>query len=80
MTDVEKKVLRILWNQYKTAWVRPDIKRISWLSGRTVEQLRKIVLCLVKDGYVEVRRDELRVVQGLEQKAPQKTAMELGID
>ncbi|KZE72633.1 hypothetical protein AV654_33240 [Paenibacillus elgii] len=71
MTDVEKKVLRILWNLYKTAWVRPDVKRISWLSGGTVEQLRKIVFCLVKDGYVEVRKDELRVIQGLEQGASQ---------
>ncbi|MDO3680819.1 hypothetical protein [Paenibacillus ehimensis] len=76
MTEVEQKVLRILWNLYQTAWVRPDVKRISWLSGRTVEQLRKIVLCLVKDGYVEVRRDELRVIQGLSKERRAKKAID----
>jgi DNA-binding MarR family transcriptional regulator len=62
LSDTERKLLRILWNQNGLEWFRPDLKQLCRMSQRNFGQVKAAVRGLIAQGYIEVRDDRLRVV------------------
>ncbi|KIL42108.1 hypothetical protein SD70_02695 [Gordoniibacillus kamchatkensis] len=78
LSDLERKVLMILWNLYRDTWSRPDLLKVSRLSGRTEQKVREAIKALRAAEYIEVRIGELRVLKVWEQQVP-RTSSNLSI-
>lgn len=62
LSDIERKVLRILYNLYQQNWIRPDLARVSQFSQRSEQRVRAAVKGLIAAGYIEIKENRMRIL------------------
>ncbi|RXZ84563.1 hypothetical protein EBB07_00670 [Paenibacillaceae bacterium] len=66
LSDLERKLLRVVFNLNRNEWVRLDIPRIAHLSVRSQQQVRAALNSLWRQGYLEHNDGKSRVVYSRE--------------
>ncbi|MFF0825981.1 hypothetical protein ACFYU8_05845 [Brevibacillus sp. NPDC003359] len=73
LTDIERKVLRIIGNYYAMKPRPPSVDEICVKTGRSREDVMLVLEVLAREAYIEWRRtepDKMEVIESLERKGP----------